>query len=190
MSKTTLRIEPDLLKKFQKKVESVAGKLKGAQNEALNEAVLLWIGYRGEEKVVSVAAKQRSRVIRMEEAKDVIEELVRDGWDESRGASMKALFAPIENSEIVEILSPFKGFRCIEVKFTADGSGEETKLHGVEDIPNTHRTDGTFLIRYDAGRGREFHVWASRYGIDIQCGREFVPLIRDTQTRSLTNPHQ
>jgi hypothetical protein len=190
MSKTTLRIEPDLLSKFQRKVESAAGKLKGAQNEALNEAVLLWIGYRGEEKVVSVATKRGSRVMRMEGAKDVIEDLVRDGWDEGRGASVKALFAPIENSEIVEILSPFKGFRCIEVKFTADGSGEETKLHGVEEIPETHRIDGTFLIRYDAGGGREFQVWASRYGIDVQCGREFVPFIRDTRTRSLTSRHR
>ncbi len=185
--KTTLRIEPSLLEMFQKKVESMAGKLKGAQNDALNEAVLLWIGYRGEEKVVSVATKEGTRVEKMTEVKEMMYEFVRQGWDEGRGVSAKALFAPIENSEIVGMLEPFKGFRLVDVKFVADGSGEETKLQNTEEISESHRTDGTFSIRFDAGQGREFQVWASRYGIDVQCGRELVPFIRDTRTRSPTS---
>jgi hypothetical protein len=166
--KTTLRIEPSLLETFQKKVESMAGKLKGAQNDALNEAVLLWIGYRGEEKVVSVATREGTKVVKLAEVKGMLDEFVRQGWDEGRGVSVKALFAPIENAEMVEMLEPFKGFRLVDVKFVADGSGEETKLQNAEEISESHRTDGTFSVRYDEGQGREFQIWASRYGIDVQ----------------------
>jgi hypothetical protein len=160
--KTTLRIEPSLLETFQKKVESTAGKLKGAQNDALNEAVLLWIGYRGEEKVVSVATKEGTKVVKLVEVKGMLDGFVRQGWDEGRGVSVKALFAPIENAEIVEMLVSLKEFKLVDVKFVADGNGEEMKLQNAEEISEAHRTDGGFFVRFGGGVGREFQLWASR----------------------------
>ena len=63
MSKTTLRIRKDVFGTFQETVEEEWGKLKGAQNEALNEAVLLWLAYK---KDVPVALLNHNRTGRKE----------------------------------------------------------------------------------------------------------------------------
>jgi len=63
MSKTTLRIRKDVFETFQETVEEEWGKLKGAQNEALNEAVLLWLAYK---KDVAVALLNHNRTGRKE----------------------------------------------------------------------------------------------------------------------------
>jgi hypothetical protein len=44
--KTSLRLERNILEAFQDAVEDNYGKLKGGQNEALREAVLLWLAHK------------------------------------------------------------------------------------------------------------------------------------------------
>ena len=50
--KTSIRLDSELLEAFQDAVEGEWGKLKGAQNEALREAALLWLAYKSSLPVV------------------------------------------------------------------------------------------------------------------------------------------
>lgn len=50
--KTSIRLDSELLEAFQDTVEGEWGKLKGAQNEALREAALLWLAYKSSLPVV------------------------------------------------------------------------------------------------------------------------------------------
>ena len=63
MSKTTFRGAPEVFDTFQEAVMGEWGKLKGAQNEAINEAVLLWLAYK---KDIPVAILNHSATGRKE----------------------------------------------------------------------------------------------------------------------------
>jgi hypothetical protein len=62
-SMTSVRIDDDLLSLFQDVVRRHAGKLKGAQSDAVNEAVLLWLAHKGETIAISLTVDGRERVI-------------------------------------------------------------------------------------------------------------------------------
>jgi hypothetical protein len=50
---TSVRINEDVLSLFQEVIRRKKRKLKGAQSEAVNEAVLLWLAHKGEMNAVS-----------------------------------------------------------------------------------------------------------------------------------------
>jgi len=75
LEKTTLQVQKDLLVKFQNAVSRRFGKLKGAQSEALAEAMKLWLSYVGEEMYFSVEGSLMS----LDEAVNFIVEKVKDG---------------------------------------------------------------------------------------------------------------
>src|SRR5208282_2018766 len=54
VSMTSVRMDEDVLSLFQEVVRRHAGKLKGAQSEAMNEAVLLWLAHKGEMNAISI----------------------------------------------------------------------------------------------------------------------------------------
>lgn len=52
-SMTSVRMNEDVLSLFQEVIRRQKRKLKGAQSEAINEAVLLWLAHKGEMNAVS-----------------------------------------------------------------------------------------------------------------------------------------
>lgn len=63
--KTTLQVEKDLLNRFQGAVVRRFGKLKGAQSEALAEAMRLWLSYTGSSKCVRLFGGDMDRVVEL-----------------------------------------------------------------------------------------------------------------------------
>ncbi|OYT46505.1 hypothetical protein B6U84_00245 [Candidatus Bathyarchaeota archaeon ex4484_40] len=61
--KTSIRLDEDVLRMFQSSVIEEFGKLKGAQNEAFREAVLLWLAYKRGEPVVVLADDRSGRLM-------------------------------------------------------------------------------------------------------------------------------
>lgn len=71
---TTLRVDEALLEMFQDVVEREFGKLKGAQNEALRESILLWLAYKANIDVFALHNHRTGRVkiLKLEELLDAI----------------------------------------------------------------------------------------------------------------------
>ncbi|MHB1907758.1 MAG: hypothetical protein ACYCQJ_02660 [Nitrososphaerales archaeon] len=173
--KTTIRLSPELTKTFQEEVSEEAGKLRGAQNESFNEAVLLWLGYKGRKQVVSVATAEGSEPIALERVESSLSNFLKEGWSELKGMTIRALFTRIKPSDTVSILRPFKKMNLKEIKYTSK-FGEVVKLSNINEISNlTETEEGTFALKFDAGAGKEYQLFASESQIDLQCVREAVP---------------
>jgi len=72
LEKTTLQVEKGLLEKFQETVVQRFGKLKGAQSEALAEAMKLWLSYTGSLKCVRLFGGGVDKVVELEEVPRVV----------------------------------------------------------------------------------------------------------------------
>ena len=60
--KTSIRLERDLLEEFQDAVEDNYGKLKGGQNEAFKEAILLWLAHKKNKQVLLMNNDRNGRL--------------------------------------------------------------------------------------------------------------------------------
>jgi hypothetical protein len=65
--KTTLVVESDVMELFQENVQRTWGKLKGAQSEALREAMILWLSHKGQIIAVSFHDGKRECIGTVEE---------------------------------------------------------------------------------------------------------------------------
>lgn len=74
--KTTLVVESDVMELFQENVQRTWGKLKGAQSEALREAMLLWLSHKGQITAISFHDGRRERISTIEEFFTALQELV------------------------------------------------------------------------------------------------------------------
>lgn len=74
--KTTLVVEGDVMELFQENVQRTWGKLKGAQSEALREAMLLWLSHKGQITAVSFHDGKRECIGTVEEFFSALRELV------------------------------------------------------------------------------------------------------------------
>jgi hypothetical protein len=74
--KTTLLVESDIMELFQENVQRIWGKLKGAQSEALREAILLWLSRRGEITAVDFHDGRRGRIGTVEEFLSALREVI------------------------------------------------------------------------------------------------------------------
>ncbi|MDG6995216.1 MAG: hypothetical protein JRN52_04760 [Nitrososphaerota archaeon] len=183
--KTTIRLSPEISKLFQSKVTAEAGKLKGAQNEKLNEAALLWLGYKGVKHVVSVTTiEEGSKPVTIEHVESIFTKFLRNGWKESTGITVRALFSRIQPKETATILRAFKKFPKKEIKYVSK-FGEEVKFENIDDITRmSEAEEGNFVLRFDAGNSNEYQIFATDLGIALQCTRELVPFMAGTEIQN------
>lgn len=73
--KTTLIVEGDVMELFQENVQRTWGKLKGAQSEALREAMILWLSHKGQIIAVSFHDGKRECIGTVEEFFLALQEL-------------------------------------------------------------------------------------------------------------------
>lgn len=75
--KTTLQVDTKLLEEFQDVVTKEYGKLKGAQSEALAEAVKLWLAFRGRRRYFAHAGAQ-VKVLTLDEVRAALEKAAKE----------------------------------------------------------------------------------------------------------------
>ncbi len=73
--KTTLVVEGDVMELFQENVQRTWGKLKGAQSEALREAMILWLSHKRQITAVSFHDGKREHIGTVEEFFSVLSDL-------------------------------------------------------------------------------------------------------------------
>ena len=80
VDKTSIRLPKELKEVFQIAVEQEYGKLKGAQNDAFTESVLLWLAHKQSLPVVMIkdATSARKRVVLMSQLQENLYELLLD----------------------------------------------------------------------------------------------------------------
>jgi hypothetical protein len=78
--KTSIRLPKELKEAFQNAVEQEYGKIKGAQNDAFTESVLLWLAHKRSLPVIMIkdAASGRKRVALVSQLQDNLYELLFD----------------------------------------------------------------------------------------------------------------
>ncbi|MEM3432609.1 MAG: hypothetical protein QXG08_01070 [Candidatus Methanomethyliaceae archaeon] len=70
--KTTLMINDGLMEEFQRAVEEEYGKLKGAQSEALKDAVKLWLALKGRRRFFLMTGSDGERIVGLDELREVL----------------------------------------------------------------------------------------------------------------------
>ncbi len=78
IDKTSIRLPQELLEVFQNAVKQEFGKLKGAQNDALSESVLLWLAHKTSLPVIMIkdATSGRKRVVLISQLQENLDELL------------------------------------------------------------------------------------------------------------------
>ena len=121
--KTTLQVEDELLREFQEAVTEEFGKLKGAQSEALNEAMKLWLAFRGKKRFFTIIGPQGVRVAGLKEAVDELVNALREGRVQAADTRIVPLFDSFDREELREMLEAAKS--VLGPHFRSEGSIEE-----------------------------------------------------------------
>jgi hypothetical protein len=106
--KTTLQVEDDLLLEFQRAVMEEYGKLKGAQSEALAEAMKLWLAFKGRRRFFAVAGPSRLEIMSSEEMKKMLVNSLSRGSVSFYERIVVPLFDSFDRGELFEVVEAVK----------------------------------------------------------------------------------
>lgn len=121
--KTTLEVESGLLDEFQKAVVEEHGKLKGAQSEAICEAIKLWLAFRGRGRFFAVVGSDKVKVMKWGEVKEKLVDELREGSVSMSETAILPLFDTFSKDELKEVLDVVRS--VLGEPDEAEGSIEE-----------------------------------------------------------------
>ena len=102
--KTTLQIDDGLLKSFQEAVLREHGKLKGAQSEALEEAVKLWLAFKGVKRFFAIVDSSTAKIVDFEHVREAIINALREGKVRMAETLVFPLFDVFDDREDLSVL--------------------------------------------------------------------------------------
>jgi len=120
--KTSLQVDEGLLKEFQSAVERRFGKLKGAQSEALSEAIKLWLAFSGKRRYFLVSGPEAWKIVDFEELKEMLRGI--KGMDvRPFDTCISPIFDTFDKEDLKEILAAVE--EALGAPTESDGSIEE-----------------------------------------------------------------
>ena len=126
--KTTLQIDDVLLERFQEAVLREHGKLKGAQSEALEEAVKLWLAFKGVKRYFAIIDSNSAKIADLEHVKKAVINALRERKVQRAETLVFPLFDSFDREDLTGLLEAVQS--VLGKPTSSDGSIEDLEHSG------------------------------------------------------------